>query len=297
MKPRDLIDFVLLAALWGASFLFMRIAVPEFGAFALMLVRCGVAALLMLGLVAVRGQLPALGTALKPAAWIGVIGSALPFALFGFALASLSAGLGSILNATTPMWTALVARYWLDEPLPARRLAGIVIGFIGVAALASTRLGSDQHSVLPILACLGATLAYGVAANQSRHFLQGVAPLVSATGSQVGATLALAPLAALSWPASPPSAGAWAAAIVLAVFCTALAYLLYFRLIRHTGAQQASAVTYLIPLFGVVWGATFLGERLEAIHLVGGLIIIIGSALVLGSPRRGARSARPAKPS
>ena len=294
MRSRDLVDFVALAALWGASFLFMRVAVPEFGAFALMLVRCGLAVLPMLGWLALRGQLPALRSTLWRAGLIGVAGSAIPFALIGFALKSLPAGLASIVNATTPMWTALVAWLWFADRLPRRRLAGIGIGFAGVVVLAGAGIGGGTGAWLPILACLLATLSYGIAANASRRHLQETAPMVSATGSQIGATIALAPLALANAPDALPSAGAWSAAIALALLCTALAYLLFFRLIRNTGAQRASAVTYLIPLFGVFWGATFLGERLEANHLVGGGIIILGSVLVLGPARQ--RPAPPARP-
>ena len=283
---RDLADFILLAALWGASFLFMRISAPEFGAFALMVVRCGVAAMVMLGWLALRGELGALRPMLVRSAVIGIVASAIPFALFGYALQRMPAGLASILNATTPMWTAIVAWLWFHDGLSLRRLLGIVIGFVGVVILAWSRIGDGDGdgggAWLPMLACLLATLAYGVAANAMRRYLVGAPPLLGATGSQIGATLALLPLALQNLPASPPSLLAWASALVLAVFCSALAYLLFFRLIANVGPQRGSSVTYLIPLFGVAWGALFLGERLEVGHLIGGVIIIIGAALVLG---------------
>lgn len=285
MSRQDLVDFVVLAALWGASFLFMRISAPEFGAFALMTVRCGVAAVVMVGWLALRGRLADLGPVLWRSALIGVISSAVPFALFGYALASMPAGLASILNATTPMWTALVAWLWFAEGLPMRRLLGIGIGFAGVIVLAWSRLDDGHSAWLPMLACVLATLAYGVSANALRRYLQGTSAMLGATGSQIGATVALAPLAALNLPASQPSAIAWTSAVLLAVLCSALAYLLFFRLIGRVGPQRASSVTYLIPLFGVLWGALFLGERLEASHLAGGVIIVIGSALVLAGAR------------
>lgn len=148
--------------------------------------------------------------------------------------------------------------------------------------LAWSRVGDGSDAWLPMLACLIATLAYGLSANALRRYLQATPPLLGATGSQIGATLALAPLALANLPVTSPSALAWSSALALAVFCSALAYLLFFRLIGNVGPQRASSVTYLIPLFGVLWGAVFLGERLEATHVVGGIVIIIGSALVLG---------------
>lgn len=282
MRPRDLLDYLLLAALWGGSFLLTRVAVPEFGPLALSFVRCGVAALLLAGHVAARGELGALAASLGRSGPVGVVGSAMPFALLGYGLVHLSSGLGSILNATTPMFTALVGWLWLGERLAPVRAAGIAIGFAGVAVLASSRVSGSIDAWLPVAACLSSTFCYGIAANAARRRLADVAPLVAATGSQIGASLALAPFAAAAWPAQSPSLRAWAGVVMLAALCTAVAYLLYFRLIRHVGAQRASTVTYVIPLFGVLWGASLLGERLEWQQLVGGVIVVVGSALAIG---------------
>ncbi len=275
MRPRDLFDYLVLAATWGGSFLLTRVAVPEFGPLALSFVRCGVAALLLTTYVVVRGEWPALRASLHRSGPIGVIGSAMPFALLGYGLLHLTSGLGSILNATTPMFTALVGWLWLGERLPWRRIAGVVV-------LASPRLDTGLGGWVPVGACLASTLCYGIAANATRTRLSDVAPLVGATGSQIGASLALAPLAFVAWPAQMPSPRAWTDVVLLAALCTALAYLLYFRLIRHTGAQRASTVTYVIPLFGVLWGAALLGERLEPIQWLGGVIVVAGSALAIG---------------
>ncbi len=303
MRGRDLVDFLSLAALWGASFLFMRLAVPAFGPVALMALRCGLAAALMLVWLAWRGQLRALRRSLARTALIGVAGSAIPFVLIGYALQSMPAGLASIVNATTPMWTALVGWLWFADRLPARSYLGILIGFLGVVGLAGLSpglaangsaepTGSGSHW-LALLACLMATLSYGIAANAARRYLQGIPPMLGATGSQIGASLALAPFALGQLPAAAPPAAAWASAIVLAVACTALAYLLFYRLLQGIGPQGASSVTYGIPLFGVLWGAVFLGERIEPQHLIGGAFIIVGSALVLGlgSKRRSVKAA------
>ncbi len=289
MRSGDLVEYLLLAAIWGGSFLLTRVAVPEFGPFALMFVRCGAAAVLMVGYLAVRGQLSALRGNLWRSGLIGIVGSAMPFALLGYGLVSLSAGLGSILNATTPMFTALVGWLWMAERLPAARAAGIAIGFAGVVVLAWSRLTGGVGAWLPVAACLMSTLCYGVAANATRRYLADVPALIGATGSQIGAALALAPFAAFSWPTPMPSALAWGNAITLAAVCTAVAYLLYFRLIKHAGAQRAATVTYVIPLFGVLWGAWLLGERLEPRQLLGGAIIIVGSALAIGLLRLGRR--------
>lgn len=290
MKPRDIVDALLLGALWGGSFLFMRVAGPEFGPFALMMARCGIAALILTGIVVIGGRWAELRRALKRAAFVGLFNSALPFALWGYALIHLPAGYGSILNAATPMFAALVAWVWFRDRLAPQQAIGVAIGFVGVFVLSLPKLSAGLTDLLPVLACLLATLCYGIAAGATKRFLTGVAPVVSATGSQLGAGLFLMPPALFTWPANNPSALAWSAAVGLAVACTALAFLLYFRLAERIGPQRASTVTYLIPVFGVLWGAVFLGETLRIESLIGGLIVLFGSAMATGLLRFGRRA-------
>lgn len=286
MKPFDIGELVLLAALWGASFLFMRLGAHEFGPVALAFVRVGLASVMLIPLLASRGQLAELRTHWKGLLLVGALNSAIPFALFSFAALSITAGLSSIVNATTPLWTAVVAFVWLRQGLTPWRALGLVIGFAGVAFLAwdkaSFKPGADHAGFFAVLACAGATLCYGVAANATKRYLSGVSPLAVATGSQFAAALMLALPASWLWPAAMPSGTAWGAALALAALCTALAYILYFRLMSRVGPTNAVSVTFLIPLFAILWGALFLGEAVTAQMVTGGAIVLVGIALALG---------------
>ena len=285
MRPRDLFDLLLLAALWGASFLFMRIAAPQFGPVPLVELRVAIAALFLLPLLALRGG----ARELSPARWraigvIGVINSALPFSLFGYALLSVTAGFAAILNATAPLFGAIVAYVWLKDKLTSVRVVGLGIGFLGVVVLvwgkASFKPGGSGFA---IVAALAASLLYGVAASYAKKRLAGVNPLAIATGSQVAAAIVLLPWALLWWPAQGPSGEVWAAVVALALACTGLAYILYFRLIAHVGPAKAIAVTFLIPAFGVLWGMLFLDESVSASMVSGCAIILLGTALTTGA--------------
>ncbi|MFM1987801.1 MAG: hypothetical protein RJA99_758 [Pseudomonadota bacterium] len=283
MKRRDAIDLALLAAIWGGSFLFMRIAVPQFGPLPLMAVRCAIGAAVLLPLLALQGGLDPLRARPGAFALVGFLNSALPFALFGYATLSITAGFASLLNATVPMFAALVAYLWLGEAPGRLRLAGLAVGFAGVLVLVAGR-GSiaPGGDLTAVLAALAATLSYGIAAAHTRRHMAGTPSLALAAGSQVGAAAILAVPAALTWPARSPDAGAWAAAIALGAACTGLAYVLYFRLLTRSGATTATAVTFLVPVFGILWGALFLGERPTATMIAGGLVILAGTALTTG---------------
>jgi drug/metabolite transporter (DMT)-like permease len=294
MTGRDAFDLLLLAAIWGASFLFMRIAAPDFGAFPLVFVRVALAGLLLLPLLFWRRQAGALREHWRDIAVVGVLNSALPFALFTLAALAINAGLSAIFNATTPLWTALVAWWWLRERPQPLRAAGLAVGFVGVLALAvgKASLQPGEHGISPalaILACLLAAAMYGVASNYTRRRLTGVPTLTLAVGSQLSAAVVVALPAWWFWPAVTPPLRAWWAAVALAVLCSGLAYLLYFRLIARLGPAAASSVTFLIPLFAVAWGAMFLDERPTPAMLGGGAIILLGTALATGMrwPRRG----------
>ncbi len=287
MKAFDIGELVLLAALWGASFLFMRLGAHEFGPIVLAAVRVGLASAMLIPLLASRGQLAQLRTHWKGLLIVGALNSAIPFALFSFAALSITAGLSSIVNATTPLWTAVVAFVWLRQGLTPWRVLGLVIGFAGVAFLAwdkaSFKSGEEDHSgLLAVLACAAATLCYGVAANATKRFLTGASPLAVATGSQFAAALMLALPAAWLWPAHAPGTVAWSSAFGLAALCTALAYILYFRLMSRVGPTNAVSVTFLIPLFAILWGAIFLQEAITAQMVAGGAIVLVGIALALG---------------
>jgi drug/metabolite transporter (DMT)-like permease len=287
LNARQTADLLLLAALWGASFLLMRIGAPEFSAASFVFVRVAGAGLLLLPLLLWRGGGLALRQHWRPIFLVGVVNSALPFTMIMVAASVLSAGLMSIFNATTPIWGAFIAWWWLGERPDRSRVLGLVVGLVGVAGLAwgkaDFKLSSAGISpALGVAACVLAPLAYGVAANYSRQRLAGVPPLAVATGSQLGAALVLALPAWWWWPVQQPSSQAWASAAVLAVACTALAYLLYFRLIAQVGAAKTMAVTFLIPAFAMGWGWLFLAEVPTGAMLLGGGAILAGTALATG---------------
>ncbi len=293
MKPRDLAELLVLAALWGGSFLLMRIAAPLFGPLALIELRVGLAAAMLLPILAWRGHLGLLRRHFAPLVFVGVANSALPFVLYAWATLSITAGFASIVNASSPLFAALVAWLWLKDRLTPAAMIGLLIGLLGVVVLvwgkASFRPGGTGWAVA---ACFGAALNYGVAANFTKRHLGGVDPMAIAAGSQFYAALLLAPLAVRFWPASSPGVEAWAAAVVLALACTGLAYVLYFRLIASVGPSRAIAVTFLIPLFGMLWGVIFLREAITPNMLAGCAVILLGTGLATGVARlRVARTA------
>lgn len=283
MTRRDLVDLLLLAMLWGGSFLFMRIAVPEFGPLAMVEARVAIAAVMLYAIVLRYGEGRALRTHWRGLGVVGLTNSAIPFTLVGYAALSITAGFGAILNATSPLFGAMIAYVWLRERLPWPRVTGLVIGFAGVGLLVwgkpSFTLGGDGWA---IAAALCAGLSYGIAPNYIKRNMDGVSSLVIATGSQIAAALLLLPPAVAYWPERNPSAGAWAAAIALGIASTGLAYILYFRLIASIGPTRAIAVTFMVPAFGMLWGMLFLGETVTLNMLTGCAVILFGTALAAG---------------
>jgi drug/metabolite transporter (DMT)-like permease len=279
----DTAELILLGAMWGASFLFMRLAVPEFGPVALIALRVGITALLFVPVLATRRGSVALIRYWKPLAVLGLINSAVPFTLFAYATLHLSAGLAAVLNASVPLFGALVARVWSGESLSASRVGGLVIGFMGVGLLVWDRqLLAAESRLAAVGAALAASLLYALSANFAKRRLSGVHPLVTVVGSQWTATLFILPAAAWLWPAAAPSAGGWGAVLGVAVICTGLAYLLYFRLIDRIGPTRAITVTFLIPIFGVLYGALLLGESVTPRMLAACVVILLGTALTTG---------------
>ncbi len=287
------LEFNLLAAIWGASFLLMKLGAADFGPMLTAFLRVLLASFFLLPLLIWRGQFQDLKKHYKPILFVGILNSGIPFALFSFAVLHITTGLSSILNATVPLWGALVAWLWLKDKPANWRIVGLVIGFAGVAALSwdkasfkgdtsAIRGGLFDSAGWAVIACLAATLCYGVAASFTKKYLQGVPPLASATGSQIGATLLLAIPGLTSIPAQAPGLNAWAAIILLAFFCTAVAYILYFRIIERAGPARAVAVTFLIPVFGVAYGAVLLNEAITLTMIVCGAVIVLGTALATG---------------
>lgn len=283
MKPRDLLDLTLLAALWGGSFLFMRYAVPDFGVVPLIWLRVALASICLLPLLLLKRQFGALRRQAGALTVMSLFNSGLPFLLIAWATLSITAGLASIMNAMTPVFTALIGALWLGDRLDGRRSLGLLLGLAGVALLAADKADfRPGGSGWAIVAMLLATACYGFAANHTRRYLQGVPALVNATGTQLVSALVLLPPALWSWPERMPGLGPWLAALVLGVACSALAYLLFFRLIARVGASRAVTVTFLVPVFGTLWGALFLDEPVTASMLAGGAVVLLGTGLATG---------------
>lgn len=283
MSGRDGAALVGLGAIWGSSFLFMRVAAPEMGAIPLILVRVAVAALFLVAVTAWRGELAACRGRWGALAFLGAINSAIPFCLFAHATKTLPAGFASVLNATVPLWSSAIGFLCWRERLPRIKVAGLLIGFAGVVALAWPKLhgGAERGAVA---AGLAAAVSYGFAAHYARRRLSDLSPLAISTGSLIAATIELLPFAIATWPARAPGAAALGCGAVLGVVCTGVAYLFYFRLVGRIGAPRAVTVTYLVPLFGVTWGILFLGESLTLAMLLSGAVIVAGTILVARGP-------------
>jgi drug/metabolite transporter (DMT)-like permease len=272
-----------LAAIWGASFLLMRVGAQDFGPIPLMALRVSIAALLLIPVLRSLDARKQFRDHLVPLFIVGVTNSALPFCLLAYAALYVTAGVDSILNATTPFWAAIVAFAWLRTPMTRIQISGLVIGFLGVVALGWDAIGHGQPGTIgAVCAALLATLSYGFAVNYSKRSLVGVKPFVSAFGSQLFASLVLLPLAIHYWPTHSLPPIAWYSVVGLGAICTALAYVLFFRLVAHAGAAYAASVTFLIPVFGVLWGALFLKERVSPFTFLGCAIVLLGVALASG---------------
>ena len=284
-----ILEFILLAALWGASFLFMRLGAAEFGPLPTAGLRVALATVFLWPIMLYKGQWPALRRHWRPVLLAGITNSAIPFALFSWAVLHIATGLTAILNASVPLFGALIAWMWLGDRINRLRWVGLAIGFVGVALLASrapagTGFKSDS-AYWAIGACLLASFFYGVSASFARHYLMGVPPLATATGSQLGAALGLALPTLWLWPAQMPGPRAWGAIVAIAVLCTGIAYILYFRLIANAGPSRALAVTFITPVFAVLYGAVFLGERITPWMIGCALVIVCGTLLSTGLVR------------
>ncbi len=266
------LELGLLGAVWGASFLFMRVSANDFGPAPLVELRLALGALVLLPFLwRARAQFP---LRLWPMlALIGAINSALPFLLFAWAAQRAPAGIGAIANAMTVLFTALVGFLFFGERIGGRRAMALLVGFAGVVVLASGRIAGMSVGAAS-LAGATASLLYGVGINLVRRHLTGLPPAAVACATLGAAALLTLPLALATWPAQPVPVASWLSAAMLGVLCTGLAFVLYYRLIARIGASRASTVTYLIPLFGVGWAWWLLGEPLTWQMAVAGALIL-----------------------
>jgi drug/metabolite transporter (DMT)-like permease len=287
LSGRDLGALLLLGVLWGGSFIFVRVAAPVLGPFVLMELRVGLAAL-ALGLYAVAwGRAPKLRGRWREFVVLGALNAAVPFTLIGAAAIELTASLLAILNSTTTLFAALVAAAWLGESLTVRKALGIAVGIVGVAGLVGwDSVPLSGAVLLAVGGSLLAALSYALAGVYARQTFAGSPPLALAIGQQVAAAALLLPLAAADLPQQAPPVGVVASVLGLALLSTAVAYLLYFRLIENVGPTSTLTVTFLVPVFGVLFGVVLLGEPFGVGTLAGMGVVLAGVALVTEVGRR-----------
>lgn len=291
MTFRDMLVMLVLAAVWGGSFLFLHVAAPVVGPVGLAAFRVSSAALLLLPIVLSKGEGRLLLTHFRPLLVCGVLAFGLPFICLSLATRQLPAGLMSILNATTPMWGAFIGWLWMRERMHLMRSLGLILGLLGVVLLTADKgaipAGAAGLGAVGLMLCT--TLSYALSVHVARQHLHDLSPLTSATGTlamtmlvMIGPALWLgpqptAPHTLTHWHEVPGSV--WLALVTLGIVCTGLAQIAFFRLIGRIGPSQALTVTFLIPVFGMLWGALFLDERITAWMLLSTGIIALGTWL------------------
>ena len=280
MKPADLLRLACLAAIWGASFLFIRITAPAVGPVLTADARMLIGGLTLAAYFAVVGFDAQWRRFWRHYLVVGILTSALPFTLYAYAALSLSAGLLAVINATSPMWGALLAAWLLRDRLSVLVVAGLAIGVAGVALVTRPEAGGS-FAALPVIAATGAAFCYGLAGTYMRRWAQDVPSRGMAVGTQLAGGVLVLPLLAVAPPAAMPSALVIGCLLALGLVCSAVAYVLYFRLVTDIGVAGALTVTYLIPVFGVAWGWLFLGESVSLPMLGGAGLILLGTFFVL----------------
>lgn len=282
MPLPSLIRLLLLAAIWGGSFLFTRIGVPDLGAVILVEYRVGLAAVFLMAVAMFLRKSLNVKQHWRHYLVLGVFNAALPFMLFGFAALTLTASALSILNATTPIWGAVIGAAWSRQPLSGRTVLGLGLGVAGVGLIVGFDHWAAQSGAgIAIVAALLATACYGIATTYTRNATH-VDSFSNAHGSMWAASLFIVPALPFTSVATTPSTGVMLAVVALGVLCTGIAFLLYFRLVRDIGGTSTLTVTFLIPVFGILWGHLFLGEAVTPSMIAGSLVVIAGTALATG---------------
>jgi drug/metabolite transporter (DMT)-like permease len=289
MSGADWAILLVLSVIWGGSFFFIEIAIDTVAPLTLVLLRVAIAAALLWAWLLARGERLSMPPGAASAFLIlALLNNVVPFTMFVWAQEEITGGLASILNATTPIWGVIVAHLCTaDEKATPAKVAGVLLGFAGVALMMGPDLlGHVGTGLLAQLACLAATLCYALAGVWARRFrVMGVPPLAVATGQLTASALVMLPLVLIfepPWLAAAPSPLAWLALVALALFCTSLAYILYFRLVASAGATNSLLVTFLIPITAILLGALILHERLEPRHFAGMALIGAGLAAIDG---------------
>lgn len=281
MSTADTARLVILAAIWGASFIFQRVASPELGAALVAEGRLLIAGMVLALWFRLIGFDPQWRRHLKQYIAIGLVNMALPSLLYAFAMLYIPAALAALLNSTSPIFGALLAALFLGERLTAGKSAGCVAGIAGVALVVQPGALTEAPMFgYAVAACLAACLCYGYNGVLIKRMGADVPSRGVAVGSQLAGAAMLLPLLPFSLPTSEPTAFAIGSLVALALLGNALGMVLYFRLISDVGAARALTVTYLMPLFAVLWGLLFLGESLPSSAIAGGILILAGTVLV-----------------
>lgn len=284
MKPKYILLLVVLAAIWGSSYLFLRLATPAMGVSLTMASRIILGAVVMLAVFTYTKKLPDYKQNWKQYLVLSIFNIVLPFGFVTYSVANLNASLGAILNATTPLFTMLVSSLWMKEKLNMKRIAGIILGLLGLTVLLGWMpLAITPKVILSVICSLLASLSYAVGAVYTKVNVKQAEPLKTATGMMSAAALLVAPLLLATPVHSVPTFDITAAILLLGVVCTALGYSLYFKLISGVGAANASMVTMLVPVFSLLWGLLFLHEAVTPAVLAG-LTMIIASLKVILVP-------------
>lgn len=291
---RDYLVLVLLSAIWGASFLFLRISSPVFGPFFLIEMRVVSAVSVLLPLCLLLGRQREIAANWKPILLLSFFNMSLPFCLLAYATLSIGAGFASIINATVPFFTAALAFSLWRRTLSAMALFGMFIGFLGVVLLMLDYSGpiSPEVSFWAITAALLASLFYGLAINIMAQYLPSVSGVAVTTGSLMFSSVTLAPFALWYLPEPMPTGSVWFSVLALGIVCTGFAFVLFYRLIARIGPNLAVTNTFLIPLFSLFWGNLFLAEEVTLFMLFACTLVLTGVGLTTGSFARLLRYAR-----
>jgi drug/metabolite transporter (DMT)-like permease len=288
VSRRDAILLLLLSAIWGSSFLFIKLGVDELQPSVVVLGRLVFGALFLLVLLPGRGGLAPLSGHLRPLIVLGALNSALPFWLLGFAEIRLDSGLTAVIMAAAPIFAVLLAsRIDVTQRVTGSRLIGVAVGFLGVALLVGVQSGGN---LVAAVAVIGAALCYAVSVLYAGRTVRELPPLQVSLGQLTFAAVLMAPFGLSQLPGSMPSAKVWFAIVALGVFGSGVAYLLYFAIIASAGASRAILITYLVPAFALVYGAVFLDEAVTVAALTGLALVLTGTALATGLARRRADS-------
>jgi drug/metabolite transporter (DMT)-like permease len=297
MQPAHLAQLVFLSLLWGGSYLFMRSAAPAFGPAPMIFLRMTLGCLLvLLPLTLWRlGWRPFLAH-WRPLLWMGLVFTAIPFLGLGYSALSIGAGMLAVLQSAAPLFTAIVARIWLGEPIGGVRMLGLIIGFAGVTLLVHDRIGALDAATGAILITLVVTAMWGVSSNFVKVRLTTADPLVVSTAAIGLSALASAPLAWADWPTHWPGPVAWAEVAFLGVASSGLGFIIFYRLIKRIGPVRATSVTFLNPMVAMASAAVYLDEPVTWTMAAGCAVILVGTALTLGLvPWRGAPASAPLK--